>query len=112
MCKHSIITIKPGHQTTENTHVIWSDESSILPAVPYIRNSLHLKTPKEAYNSECLVPKVKHKGGSVVVWAAISWNSVGAIITLHGLITARKYVDRLHNQVHPMISKQRCSFRR
>jgi hypothetical protein len=29
--------------------------------------------------------------------------SVGLIITLHGRITAREYVDRLGNQVHPMI---------
>jgi hypothetical protein len=29
--------------------------------------------------------------------------SVGPIITLHGRITAREYVDRLGNQVHPMI---------
>jgi hypothetical protein len=29
--------------------------------------------------------------------------SVGPIITLHGRITAREYVDRLCNQVHPMI---------
>jgi hypothetical protein len=28
---------------------------------------------------------------------------VGPIITLHGQITARKYVDRLDNEVHPMI---------
>jgi hypothetical protein len=29
--------------------------------------------------------------------------SVGPIITLHDLITAREYVDRVGNQVHPMI---------
>jgi hypothetical protein len=29
--------------------------------------------------------------------------SVRPIITLHGRITAREYVDRLGNQVHPMI---------
>jgi hypothetical protein len=29
--------------------------------------------------------------------------SVGPIITLHGRITAREYVDRLGNHVHPMI---------
>jgi hypothetical protein len=36
-------------------------------------------------------------------WAAISWYSVRLIITLYGPITAREYVDRLGNQVHPMI---------
>jgi hypothetical protein len=29
--------------------------------------------------------------------------SAGPIITLHARITARKYVDMLDNQVHPMI---------
>jgi hypothetical protein len=29
--------------------------------------------------------------------------SVGPIIPLHGWITAREYIDRLGNQVHPMI---------
>jgi hypothetical protein len=38
-----------------------------------------------------------------MVWAAIPWYSDGPIITLHGRITAREYVDRLGNQVHPMI---------
>jgi hypothetical protein len=28
-----------------------------------------------------------------MVWAAISWCSVGPIVTLHGRITAREYVQ-------------------
>jgi hypothetical protein len=38
-----------------------------------------------------------------MVWEAISWYSDGPIITLLSRITARKYVDRLGNQMHPMI---------
>jgi hypothetical protein len=38
-----------------------------------------------------------------MVWAAMSWYSVGPIITIHGQITSREYVDRLGNQGHPMI---------
>jgi hypothetical protein len=45
--------------------------------------------------------KLKHGGGYVS--AAISWYSVGPIITLHDRITAREYVNRLGNQVHPML---------
>jgi hypothetical protein len=37
-----------------------------------------------------------------MVWAAISWNSVGPIITIHGKITAKEYPDRLGYQMHPM----------
>jgi hypothetical protein len=40
---------------------------------------------------------------AVIVWAPISWYSVGPFITLHGRITARKYMDRFGNQMHPMI---------
>jgi hypothetical protein len=32
-------------------------------------------------------------------------HSVRPIITLHGRITAREYVDRLGNQVHPMMGR-------
>jgi hypothetical protein len=38
-----------------------------------------------------------------MVWASISWYSVGPTIALHGQITAREYMDRLGNLVHPMV---------
>jgi hypothetical protein len=50
-----VTTIKPGHQTTGNACVIWSDEPSftIFPAIGRV---YIWRTPKEAYNPECLVP--------------------------------------------------------
>jgi hypothetical protein len=76
----------------------WSDESSftLFPSSGrvYVR-----RTPKEAYNPECLVPAVKY--GEVLYW--FGQYSVGSIINLHSPITAREYVDRLGNQVHAMI---------
>jgi hypothetical protein len=97
-----VTTIKPGHRTTGNVGVIWSDESSFMLFLTSGRVYIW-RTPKEAYNPECLVPTVKHGGGCVMVRAAISWYSVGPIITLHDQITARDYMGRLGNQVHPMI---------
>jgi hypothetical protein len=38
-----------------------------------------------------------------MVWAAISWYSLGPIITLHDRITAREYVERLGIQMHYVI---------
>jgi len=38
------------------------------------------RMPKEAYNPESLVPTVKCGGGSVMIWAAISWYSPGAVL--------------------------------
>jgi hypothetical protein len=58
------------------------------------------RTPRKAYNPEYLLPIVQHGGGSVMIWAAISWYSDGP--TLSGRITASDYMDILGNQVHPM----------
>jgi hypothetical protein len=68
-------TIKPGHQTAGNALVIWSDESSFTLYLASGRVCVW-RTPKEAYNPECLVPTVKHGGGSVMVWAPISWYNI------------------------------------
>jgi hypothetical protein len=99
-----VMTIKPGKQAAGNVRIIWSNESSFT-LIPTSGRVYVWTTPKEAYNPECLVPQVKHRGGSMMIWAAISWYSVGPIITLHGLIAAREYVDAegLTNQVNPMI---------
>jgi hypothetical protein len=61
------------------------------------------RTPKEAYHPELLVPTVKHRGGSEVILATISWYSAGPIITLNGRIIASDYVDILGNQVRPTV---------
>jgi hypothetical protein len=57
----------------------------------------------EACNPECQVTVVKHGGGSVVVWATISWYCAGPLITVHGRITASDCLDILRNQVHPTV---------
>jgi hypothetical protein len=70
-----VMTIKLGHHTTGNTCLIWSDEMSFT-LFPMSGRVYVWRTPKEAYNPECLVPTVKHGGGSVMVWAAISWYNI------------------------------------
>jgi hypothetical protein len=51
-------TIKPGHQTTGNVHVIGSDELSFK--LFFTSGRVYVwRTPKEVNNMECLVP-VKH----------------------------------------------------
>jgi len=57
----------------------------------------------EACIPECLVPTVKHGGGSVMIWAAISSYSAGLVITMNGQITSSDYVDILRNQLQPIV---------
>jgi len=82
--------------------VIRSDESSFT-LFPTSGRVYVWITPKEAYNPECLVPSVKHGGGSVMIWAAISWYSAGPIITLSARNIASDYMDILGNQVLLMV---------
>jgi hypothetical protein len=72
---NGVMTIKPGHQTTGNAHMIWSDELSFMQ-FPMSGRGYVWRTPKQAYNPECLVPTVNQGGDSVMVWAAISWYSI------------------------------------
>jgi hypothetical protein len=63
---NGVITIKPGHQTTGNMYLTWSDELSftLFPTSGrvYIR-----RTPKDGYNLECQIQTVKHREGSSMV---------------------------------------------
>jgi hypothetical protein len=88
--------------------VWWSEMHSvvrwvILHVVLNIRLGFCLENTQEAYNPESLVSSVKCGGGSVVIWAAISWYFAGPAITLNGQITASDYMHILGNYVHSVV---------
>ncbi|GFW54956.1 transposable element Tcb1 transposase [Trichonephila clavipes] len=82
--------------------VIWSDESTFTLFQTTGRVYVW-RTPKEAFAPECIVPTVKHGGGSLMVWGAISWRGLGPLVTLHGKVKAAHYVNILGDQVHPFV---------
>ena len=59
-------------------------------------------TAERVYNPGKLTA-LKHKRGSVMVWAAISWNSLGHIVPLHGRINSKDYMNILGDRVHPTV---------
>jgi hypothetical protein len=59
---NGVMTIKPGHQA--NVCMLWSDESSFM-MFPTSGRVYVLRTPKKAYNLECLVKPVKYGQGSI-----------------------------------------------
>lgn len=85
-------------------NVIFSDESSYT-LFPTAGRVYVWRQPKEAFNSDCLLPTVKHGGGSVMIWGAISWKSAGPMISLHGRITSHDYIKILSDQIHPMVQE-------
>ncbi|GFX24140.1 transposable element Tcb1 transposase [Trichonephila clavipes] len=82
--------------------VIWLDESTFTLFQTTGRVYVW-RTPKEAFSPECIVPTVKHGGGSLMVWGAISWCGLGTLVTLHGKVKAAHYVNILGDQVHPFV---------
>ncbi|GFT73811.1 transposable element Tcb2 transposase [Trichonephila clavipes] len=46
---------------------------------------------------------VKHGGGSLMVWGAISWRGLGPLVNLHGKVKVAHYVNILGDQVHPFV---------
>ncbi|GFU74380.1 transposable element Tcb1 transposase [Trichonephila clavipes] len=82
--------------------VIWSDESTFTLFQTTGRVYVW-RTPKEAFALECIVLTVKHGGGSLMVWGAISWRGLGPLVTLHGKVKAAHYVNILGDQVHPFV---------
>uniref|UniRef100_A0A0K0FBA8 DDE_3 domain-containing protein n=1 Tax=Strongyloides venezuelensis TaxID=75913 RepID=A0A0K0FBA8_STRVS len=70
----------------------------------HLQNPVSTKIqPKEAFDSDCLQPTVKHDGGSVMIWGAIFWKSTGLMISLHGKINSRDYLQILSDQVYSMV---------
>ncbi|GFW58193.1 transposable element Tcb1 transposase [Trichonephila clavipes] len=82
--------------------VIWLDESAFTLFQTTGRVYVW-RTPKEAFAPECIVPTVKHGGGSLMVWGAISWRGLGPLVTLHGKVKAAHYVNILGDQVNPFV---------
>jgi hypothetical protein len=99
-----VTTIKPGHQRTTNARVSYG-QMRVLQAVPYIRKEFTFgeqpskPTIGNTWFQQCNTGRFYGGLGSSIV---VQY-SVGPMITLTGLITAREYVDRLGNQMHPMI---------
>ena len=83
-------------------NVIFSDESSFT-LFPTSDQVYVWKQPKEAFYPDCLLLTVKHGGGSVMIWDAVSWKSAGPMISLHGRINSRDYLGILGDQIHPMV---------
>ncbi|GFV31233.1 transposable element Tcb1 transposase [Trichonephila clavipes] len=61
------------------------------------------KRPKKHLLPECIVPTVKHGEWVLMVWGAISWRSLGPLVTLHGKVKAVHYVNILGDQVHRFV---------
>uniref|UniRef100_A0A3P8Z4U9 Tc1-like transposase DDE domain-containing protein n=1 Tax=Esox lucius TaxID=8010 RepID=A0A3P8Z4U9_ESOLU len=81
-------------------HVLWSDETKIN-----LFGSDGFKRvwgqPGEEYKDNCVLPTVKHGGGSVMVWGSMSAAGTGELHFIEGTMNANMYCDILKQSMIP-----------
>ncbi len=72
-------------------YVLWSDETKInlfgSDGVKHV-----WRQPGEEYKDKCVLPTVKHGGGSVMVWGCMSAAGIGELQFIEGTMNANMYV--------------------
>lgn len=80
--------------------VLWTDESKFQMfgsnRKVYVR-----RRPSEAFLDMCLVPTVKHGGGSVMVWGCFAGSQVGDLIHVDGIMKKEHYHSILVHHAIP-----------
>jgi transposase len=85
-------------------NVIFSDESPFQLFQSGGRIFVR-RRPGEEFLPECMNPTVKHGGGSIQVWGAFSYNGVGPIYRVQGIMTGEKYRQILKTHMAPFLKK-------
>ena len=80
--------------------VLWTDESKF--ELFGQRHRIYIRrTIKEKMIPECLVPTIKHSGGSVMVWGCFSSAGVGDLVKIEGIMKKEQYKTILENNAIP-----------
>ena len=68
--------------------MLWSDESKF----EQFGNKRRLYVFEGGrYENECLLPTVKHGGGSIMAWGAISASGTGDLVKMDGIMDKKVY---------------------
>lgn len=78
--------------------VLWSDESK-FEVFGSRRRVFVRRSAGERTLDQCLVPTVKHGGGSVMVWGCFGGDNIGNICRIQGVMRKEQYRDILENEM-------------
>ena len=80
--------------------VLWSDESKF--EIFGGKRSVYVRRyDGERFKKECLVPTVKHGGGSVIVWGCFGGEKLGHLIKIEGIMDQKVYHNIIQRHVVP-----------
>lgn len=80
--------------------VLWTDESK-FQIFGSNRRVYVRRRRGERMREDCVVPTVKHGGGSVLVWGAFSFDGVGNLHRINGILTKERYKAILEEHAIP-----------
>lgn len=69
------------------------------PGVTFVRRRVG-----EEFSPECVVPTVKHGGGSIMVWGCMTLSGVGEMFVCEGHMNSTKYINVLESALLPSFS--------
>ncbi len=85
-------------------HVLWSDETKKnLFGSDGVKRVW--RQPGEEYKDMCVLPTVKHGGGSVMVWGCMSAAGTGELQFIEGTMNANMYCDILKQSMIPSLRR-------
>lgn len=80
--------------------VLWTDESK-FQIFSSKRRSFVRRFPGERLLESCVVPTVKHGGGSCTVWGCFAGDKVGDLVKIDGIMNKEVYKDILDEHTIP-----------
>ncbi len=84
--------------------MLWSDETKInLFGSDGVKRVW--RQPGEEYKDKCVLPTVKHGGGSVMVWDCMSAAGTGELQFIEGTMNANMYCDILKQSMIPSLRR-------
>ncbi len=82
--------------------ILWSDETKInVFGTDGFKTVWHRKG--EEYKEKCMVPAVKHGGGSVLMWGSMSASGVGELHFIDGIMNSQMYCSILKEKMLPSL---------
>lgn len=59
----------------------------------------------EEYHPDCVVPTVKHGGGSIMIWGCMAADGVGEMFVCEGRMDSQKYINVLEAVLLPSLTR-------
>lgn len=61
------------------------------------------RRPGEAYLPECIIPTVKHGGGTIMIWGCMTAQGVGEVCVCEGRMNSTRYIQMLEEVLEPSV---------